>query len=348
MVPLIRLLFASIVLALSAPVSAETLPLRWQQLPPIPDAEGFAGAFAGVSRGALLVAGGANVAAKRWQPDFVKSWHDRIFVLETGETQWREFGQLPRACAYGVSIDAGNLLCIGGGDATENFADVFTIHYKYAALVRTPLPSLPQPCAMMCGARVGDTVYIAGGLQSPTATRPLNTFWSFDLNRREAAWRELPPCPGPARILAVAASHDGAFFIFSGAKLSPGPDGKPVREYLRDAWRFAPDQGWKRLADLPRAAVAAPSPAPVVDGRVLVISGDDGANVKFSPAEDHPGFPREVLAYDVAGDSWSTAGEAPFSRATVPVVKWRNQFVIPNGEVRPRVRTPEVWALQLP
>src|SRR5262245_23532811 len=32
----------------------------WTQLPPLPDREGFAGAFAGVTGGALIVAGGAN------------------------------------------------------------------------------------------------------------------------------------------------------------------------------------------------------------------------------------------------------------------------------------------------
>ena len=95
-------------------------------------------------------------------------------------------------------------------------------------------------------------------------------------------------------------------------KLKPGPDGKPVREYLRDAWRYTPGQGWKRLADLPRAAAAAPSPAPLVAGsRLLVISGDDGKNVSFKPETAHPGFPRDVLAYDVQRDAWSAGGRGP-------------------------------------
>ena len=32
----------------------------WRELPPLPDAHGFAGAYAGVSGGNLIVAGGAN------------------------------------------------------------------------------------------------------------------------------------------------------------------------------------------------------------------------------------------------------------------------------------------------
>jgi len=74
------------------------------------------------------------------------------------------------------------------------------------------------------------------------------------------------------------------------------------------------------------------------------VSGDDGTKVDFQPVREHPGFPRDVLAYDATHDAWSRAGDVPFSRATVPVVRWLGRDVIPNGEARPRVRTPEVWA----
>ena len=38
---------------------------------------------------------------------------------------------------------------------------------------------------------------------------------------------------------------------------------------------------------------------------------------------------------------------SPLSRATAPVVEWQGRAVIPNGETRPGVRSPEVWALDL-
>jgi hypothetical protein len=47
-------------------------------------------------------------------------------------------------------------------------------------------------------------------------------------------------------------------FVCSGAELRPGPDGKAVRNYLRDCYRYTVFGGWKRLADLPKAAVAPP------------------------------------------------------------------------------------------
>jgi len=175
----------------------------------------------------------------------------------------------------------------------------------------------------------------------------MKTFWKLDLAAAEPRWEALDPWPGPERMLAVAGVLGDSFYIFSGAKLHAGADGKAVREFLRDAYRFRPGKGWTRLADMPRAAVAAPSPAIAAEkgSRLFIVSGDDGTKVDFQPVREHPGFPRDVLQYNLERDAWSLAGNAPFSRATVPVVRWLGDHVIPNGEVRPRVRTPEVWMM---
>ncbi|MBI5397368.1 MAG: galactose oxidase [Verrucomicrobia bacterium] len=323
--------------------------LRWQQLSSIPDREGFAAPFAGVSGGALIVAGGANITGDKWQDPFTKKWYDTAFVLEQPDGAWRSGFKLPRAIGYGVSVSVDDsVICIGGSDAERHYTDVFRLTWRNGKLDATPLPALPKPCANACGALLGRTVYVAGGIETPTATAALNTFWALDLDDVKPRWRELEPWPGPERMLAIAGTQDGSFFLISGARLMADAEGKPVREFLRDAYRYTPGQGWKRISDLPRAAVAAPSPAvPAGASRLLVFTGDDGANVTFKPVERHPGFPRDVLVYDAANDSWSVAGEAPFSRATVPMVKWHDRFVIPNGEVRPRVRTPEVWWVAL-
>jgi len=80
---------------------------------------------------------------------------------------------------------------------------------------------------------------------------------------------------------------------------------------------------------------------------MLIFSGDDGLNVNFKPLTQHPGFPKEALAFDIAKNMWSNAGSIPFSRATVPVVEWNGRIIVPNGEARPRQRSPEVWSFEL-
>ncbi len=321
--------------------------LQWEKLPPIPDAEGFAGAFAGVSNGVLIVAGGANIEGEKWGDTFHKQWHDSVFMLDKPDGEWRH-GRLPRALGYGVSVTTEHgIVFIGGSDSERHYADVFRLEWFGGLMTRTVLPRLPQPCANACGALVGKVIYVAGGIEKPDATTAMRTFWKLDMALPKPHWEPLAPWPGPERVLAVAGVLGDSFFLFSGASLYAGADGKPVRQYLHDAYRFTPGEGWKRIANLPRAAVAAPTPAIVNGNHLLIVSGDDGANVTFQPVREHPGFPRDVLAYDAEHDAWSRAGEVPFSRATVPVVRWFGRDVIPNGEVRPRIRTPEVWAVKV-
>ena len=86
-------LVAAALLAFPA-VAAE--PVRWERLAPLPDSEGFAYPFAGVHRGALLVAGGANFPGKRPWDGGEKVWYDTVFVLERPEGAWKIGGRLPR------------------------------------------------------------------------------------------------------------------------------------------------------------------------------------------------------------------------------------------------------------
>ena len=321
--------------------------LTWSQLPSLPSREGFAGPFAGTHHGVLLVAGGANFPGKMPWEGGTKVWYDRVFVLESPDGVWQDVGELPRALGYGVSISTEDgVVCIGGSDASRHYADCFRLKWQDGKVITTALPPLPKPCANCCGAMMDGTVYVAGGLESPTATSTLKTFWSLNLANSNAKWQEHDPWPGPPRMLATAAVQDNAFFLCSGTDLELGSDGRPIREYLRDAYSFHPDRGWKRIADMPRAAVASPSPAPGFGPlRFLVLSGDDGTQVDFQPLEKHPGFPKSVLAYHSVTDTWQDVGEVPVGQVTTVMVDWRDRFVVPSGEIRPGVRTSSVWSL---
>lgn len=326
--------------------------LNWSELPPIPDERGFAGSFAGVSHGSLIVAGGTHFIDKMPWEGGTKLWYDTVHELKSPDGEWKVIGKLPKPNGYGVSITTRDgLIIIGGGNATEHFREVFWLGKE------AKLPPLPKPCAFMAGCLLDDVIYIAGGIETQSATGAMSTFWSLDLKKTDAPWQELPPCPGKSRILACMAAADGAVHLFSGAALHAGKDGKAEREWLNDAWRYMPPRsggrltssstGWTKLPNMPRVAVAAPNPAPVIDGKILIIGGDDGANANFEPKSKHPGFLREVLAFDLKTQSWSKAGEVPFSLVTTNAVLWNDQIVIPGGEARPGVRSPQVWSAAL-
>jgi N-acetylneuraminate epimerase len=359
--PLMRslLLLATSFLALSVSAKDEfkfqtATSLRWTKLPSLPDRHGFAGMFVGVSHGALIVAGGANFPDRAVWEGGKKHWYDKIFVLEKPDGQWLSAGALPAPMGYGVSIttDEG-LICIGGADANRHFADVFLLEWIAGKIRRTALPSLPVACAYASGAKIGNVIYIAGGTETPTATQAMKNFWSLDLSKREAPWQELTAWPGTERMLSVAATLDGAFYLFSGVSLSAAPDGSPKRRYLKDAYQYQSSisgagKGWTKILDLPWPVAAAPTPAAAFgDSRILIFGGDDGSKAGFQPMKDHPGFSQRILAFHTDNNQWEEAGVAEAGHVTTAMTVWRGGFVIPSGEVRPGVRSPEVWFAQL-
>jgi N-acetylneuraminic acid mutarotase len=323
-------------------------PFVWKQLAPLPDPLGVAGPFAGTSGNALLVAGGANFPEKMPWEGGKKVWHDRVWALDKPNGTWREVGKLPRLLGYGVSVSVnGSVLCIGGSDSQQHYSDVFALTWDGNLRVHrnTVPPSLPIALANAAGAVDEDgVVYVACGSTEPGEKAASDRVFSCGYRWKSLEWRELPPLPGGPRILPVAAASGDTFYIFGGAAIET-KEGKPVRRYLRDAWKYTWKSGWQRLADLPKPSVAAASPAPLMDGKFLLISGDDGSRAGFQPVEQHPGFPAMILAYDPTANTWSETENTAAPRATLPSVEWNGRFIFPSGEVRPGVRSPEVWTL---
>jgi N-acetylneuraminic acid mutarotase len=313
-------------------------------LPPLPDNEGVAGTFAGVTHGALVVAGGANFPNKKpWQGG-KKVWHDAAYVLDQPGGKWLPAGKLPRPLGYGVSVTHGNaVVCVGGSDAVQHYADAFRLEWTGGKLSTTPLPPLPKPLANACGALVGDILYVAGGQEKPDSAGTSKSAWRIDLAAREPKWEGITDCPGGGRMLATAAAFDGAFWLIGGVDLVPGKHGMAERKYLTDAHRFDPGKGWTKVADLPRPSAAAPSPAPADTDGFFLLGGDDGTQIGAAP-EEHRGFSKCILRYDAKAAKWSETGKLATPHVTVPCVRWGMGWVVPSGEVRPGVRSPAIAA----
>lgn len=321
----------------------------WKPLPDLPEPIGVAGPFAGISNDALIVAGGAHFPVPLFEGG-TKVWVDDIYVLEKEAPEqysWLTGYKLDKPLAYGSSVStAQGVICIGGSDANEFYADVFSLTWADGKIEPNSLPALPKPCAFNSAAKVGDIIYVAGGQGSPSATVAMKNFWSLDLSDPNANWEQLEPWPGPGRILPVAGTIDGCFYLFGGCELSPGEDGKAKRRYLTDAYRFDPKKGWSEIADLPTAVTAAPSPAVAYGpSHLLVFGGDDGANADrvWELKDKHPGFSRDILAYHTITDTWAKMGRLPAGHVTTAAVQWSDSVVMPSGEIRPGTRTPKVF-----
>jgi N-acetylneuraminate epimerase len=318
----------------------------WRELPSIPDKEGFAGAFTGISGGALIVAGGANFPDKKPQEGGSKVWHDRAWVLETSDGPWRTVQPLSRPLGYGVSVThGGGVVCVGGSDEQRHYSEAFRLTWSKNELVTSDLPPLPTTFANGCGALVGDWLYVMGGQETPQSTEAMSSTWRINLSAGNPRWESLADLPGPGRIFATAASVRGRFWVLGGAELFKGSDGKPARQYLTDAYVLDPNSGWSRIADLPAPVTAAPSPAPTDEDSFYLLGGDDGTQVGVD-ATKHRGFSKRILRFDLDKGTWHDAGELPSPRVTVTCVIWNERWVIPSGEMRPGIRSPQVWTFE--
>jgi N-acetylneuraminate epimerase len=317
----------------------------WRQLPPLPDPFGFASPFVGVSHETLVVAGGANFPEQQLWQGGRKIWHDRVFVLRPGTERWEMAGKLPQPMAYGVSISTDRgVLCIGGSDSRQHFTTVFELEVIDGCITFRNFPSLPKPLAMAAGVRIGHRIYLAGGLESPQSKQASSVFWVLDLEDLKQGWQALPTWPGPGRSQAVAAAVGDAFYLLSGLGDTTDTSDGPKLTFLKDAYRYSPSDGWRRLPDLPFATVAAVSPAPSTPDRFLVISGADGTGVGISPSSFHQA-PQRIQSYSTVSNSWSEAGFAPVGRVCVTSTEWRGGWIIATGERSPGVRSPEIWQL---
>jgi len=334
----------------------------WGELPAIPDKFGFAGAFSGVAGGVLIVAGGANFpdGGAPWTGS-KKVWTDKVFALDKTDGEWKLVGKLPEPMGYGVTVSIdGKLICVGGSNELGHSAKVYAISYHKGELQIEKLKDLPQPLANMSGALVKGKLYIAGGLAKPDAQEASNVFYEIDLAKGDKAnWNMLETWPGEPRMLAVAGNCSGKFYLFSGTNLLKNAAGELERKYLTDAFCYEPEKGWKKLASLPNAVVAAPGPAYTKGKSLLVFGGDDGSLAKQAAGlkEKHPGFSDQILAFEVKTNQWSVVGKiykeikadagvnpngSIWPAVTSSLVIWNNLLVFPSGEVRPAIRTPRI------
>lgn len=323
------------------------VPVSWRQLPPLADTVGLAGAITGNHAGTLLLAGGTNFPGlPPWEGGQRKTFTG-IRALAPSAGDWIKCGELPEPRAYAacVSTPAG-VIAAGGENAREVLRDCLRLQWVNGRVKISRLPDLPAPRAHAALAVLDDVLYLAGGFDHHASRISQNQFWSLSLVGAENAWRELPAWPGPPRAQAVAAAVGGQFFLTSGQEAHvDNASGRPAVSFLRDAYAFDPRKEiWRRLADLPWSAVAAPSPAPVDTGEkgFFVLGGVDGEKIGRLPREAP--LPDNILRYDLAGDCWQVWPEKwPHPVVTAPAVPWAGGWAFVSGESGAGRRTPRAW-----
>ena len=338
--------------------------LEWDRLPDLPDREGFAGVYSGVvsenGEDFLVVAGGANFPDGRPWEDGKKIYYDDIYVLplkEGGEWE-KSAATLPQAVGYGMSasLDDGSCWFMGGKNDSGCLRESYQVKVENGEVIVGRAPSLPVPLAEGLAAVVDGTLIVGAGTNGDETIRE---FYSMN---DESEWETLGwPEGARGRMYAVGGVKGGTFYLFGGRDNADSEEEKEDRifglDFLKDAWELNVSSGqWKRLADMPEARSAAPSMAVPAGASSFLMLG--GVTVPFLAEQvaarpelngqgmEHPGFPGAILSYNTVTDRWAEAGSFPlegtFAPVTTPVVFWNGKVIIPTGEIKPGVRSPQV------
>lgn len=345
--------------------------LKWENLPALPDALGLAGHFVGVHNDAIIVAGGANFPKPVWENE--KKWRDKIWVMHreisvNGDItyEWIDAGELDYPVAYGASVSTDKgVICIGGCNSQKVSDKVFLLRWDpdASSIKQEYLPSLPESCAYTSAAKIGSKIYVAGGQSGKNLDTAMKNFWYIDLERygsEEFEWKKLPSWPGSSRAFNItAAQHNGfanCVYVISGRRIEKG-EGISETEFLTDVYEFNPkkvfsnlkgkESPWRKRSDVP-SCVMAGTGIDIGQSHIFIFGGADGSLfTKGSELKlEHPGFPRKSWAYHTITDTWIKTGETPANLVTTKAVKWDDSVIIPSGEIKPRVRTPEIWKIK--
>ena len=326
-------------------MTCKKLSLEWQQLADLPDAEGYAGSYAGVHNGALIVTGGANFPEKPLWEGGPKRWTDRVFVLPAGSDTWVESTPLPKPLGYGATATLPEgVMLIGGSNADGAVADCYLLTWDGNTVACRELPALPTTLTGHAATVRGGKVYVQGGSVAPGEQDAESRMWVYD--PAAAVWSEAPALPARGRFLQQMATSADTIYVLGGIGLKDGEDGRKVRDMLTEAWSYNEFGGWEQLPDLPHFCAAGPTPAPVVNGRIYLLGGDDATVKGFTP-QNHPGFHNFSLCYCITCGEWKDAGEIAVARAVLPCAEWEGMAVIINGEQRPGKRSNQVWGAKL-
>ena len=347
--------------------------LEWDRLPDLPDREGFAGVFSGVvSEGEedfLVVAGGANFPDGRPWEDGKKFYYDGIYILPLKEdSEWRTAAvKLPIKVGYGmsVSLKSGKCLFMGGKNEAASRAEVLELSMALGKVKISRIGNLPRAIAEGVAAVVDGEVLVGSGGDGEKTHREI--FKLVRPNLTTVRWESLGwPEDARGRMYPVAGVKGGKLYLFGGRDFAESEEKDINRifglDFLKDCWELNLSLGtWRRLADLPEAKSAAPSMAVPLGASSLLMLG--GVPVDFWRAQvaarpeingqgmEHPGFPASILSYNTVADQWTEAGSLPlkgtFAPVTTPVVFWDGKVIIPTGEIKPGVRSPQVLIVEM-
>lgn len=340
---------------------------------------GLAGAVTGCDDNRIIVAGGSNFEDNLPWKGGTKMYHDDIFILTLkadGSGVWSQSAQkLPKPMAYSANVPAAKgFISIGGEDLSGKLDLVFQVSIEDDSVQFKALPELPIALSNAGAVQIQSTLYVAGGLDQEGAS---DCMLSIDLSAENPKWTTLANLPEKLSHAVVAGQSDGTedcVYVIGGRNKTG-----LTSTFLSNIWKYSPSSnqwtkaGLLKLNNEPGFGLSAGTGVSFGDRWILLFGGDKG--IIFNQTEtlndllahtpegiekdkllkekdellsNHPGFYKDILAYNTRSSELVKIGEIPGkTQVTTSAFWWNNQVIIPSGEILPGRRTPEITRIQL-
>lgn len=335
---------------------------------------GFAGPVAGIADDHLLIGGGANFPDKMPWIGGAKKYYDELFVYvktKNGLQLKEQKSKLPFPIAYpAVCTIPGGVLYAGGENAIGISSQVFLLKWDDRnQIVRSiQMPSLPFAVSNASAVCLDNIVYLAGG---ETQSGVSDHLLSLNLNEGKN-WELIAHLPMPvshAVLLASKKKDSSTLYIAGGRKKTSSG----ISDLYHLLYSFdISSKSFSKRTDIPTTLSA--STGAVIDNHYLLLFGGDSGEtfhrvesliadirneqdpvlkdsllvLKNKIQEKHPGFNNAVLCYNLYTNQWDLAGKIPFPvPVTTVAIKWKQEILIPSGEIKAGVRSPYILQAQL-
>ena len=335
---------------------------------------GLAGQSAGIHNGYMIVAGGTNFPDKLPWEGGKKVYFDDVFLFRKsseGKLTLSAAQKIPMNLGYAATVSTEQGLLMAGGENEKGIlSKVMLLQVgSKEGIQLINLPDLPLPLTNAIAVSNKSLVYLIGG---ETSTQVSDKVFFLDLNNTANGWTPLPSIPVPVShgvgAFVNGQLEKGIYIVGGRAKQQNGMSDIYSTNYFFDTNTLK----WSLKTPLPYGLSAGTG---VLDpsGRILILGGDRGE--VFSQVEallaqksretdplviealdkkrvalqsNHPGFSNAILAYDIEHDRWSIISNLPFpTPVTTHAFLWSGIVMIPGGEVRAGVRTPNIYAAEL-
>lgn len=361
--------------AISCTQEKELYTIKWRVGGRLPSMQthglslGFAGPATGVHNNVLIVAGGANFPDSMPWMGGKKRYYKRVYLFTRQDKKLlshKGHFELPTTVAYPASCSTRLGIVYAGGENENGITKkVWMIRWdeKKQTVLVTGLPDLPVALTNAAATVVNDIIYLAGG---ETGTGVSDDFYSLNLVKG-ISWDVLPSIPirvSHTLLLNASNGNEACIYMLGGRK----KNANGISDLYSSVYEFNPGKRqWNLKTKMPYSLCAGTGIS-VEGDKLLLFGGDRGETfhkveesiLKISNEKNdsvrqklteqksmiqatHPGFSRDVLIYNTVTGQWSGIGSIPYDvPATTTAIKWGNQVLIPTGEIRAGVRTPNI------